>query len=69
MLTTNKLMCQAIGLALALSIAGVIDCVPLVHYALKCILKVSPGLLRLRLHMEASLRHYLVFIITRTRGC
>ena len=59
MLTTVKenTFTQAIELALALSIAGVIDRIPLVHYALKRILKMLPGLLRLRLHMEASLRH------------
>ncbi len=65
MLTTNKLIYQAIELASALPIAGVINCIPLVYYALKCILKMLPGLLRLRLHMKASVRHYPVFMITR----
>ena len=57
MLTAIKLIYQAIELTSGLSIAGVIDCIPLVHHALKCILKMLPGLLRLRLHMKASLRH------------
>ena len=51
MLTTIQLICHGIDLALALSIAGVINCVPLVHNALKRILEMLPGLLGLRLHM------------------
>ena len=50
MLTTLRVVCQGIDAALALSIAGIIDRVPLVHDALKCILKMLPGLLSLRLH-------------------